>query len=321
MTRKERNLQELSNKSATEELLRVSWYYYKLGMTQTMIAKKLNTNRARVMKLLDTALEQGIVEITIKDPRVNLLSIEEKLKAAFDLKDAVVVPAEGMPIKDLNGQLGLAAAQYITTLFNNGDVLAVGWGDSVSKTVKHLSLDGVRDFHLISLSGGMLPLLTEWSFFGKYLQHLKILPAPLLVSNSATAEAIYNEPEVEQILQMSQLSSYALVGIGNLSSQATVRQKGYLNEVDQTTLKKKGAVGDILAQFYDKDGNHIPYETDSRLIALSIEQIKQLANVIGVAGGLDKVQAISAALKGGYIDILITDEGVAKALLDTSAEE
>lgn len=319
MNNRSRVTEDSLNNIQSEELLRVSWYYYKLGMTQTMIAEKMNTNRVRVMKLLDTALQQGIVEINIKDPRVNLLAIEEDLKSAFNLRDSVVVPTGNMPIEDLNEQLGMATAQYISNLFNNGDVLAVGWGDSVSKTVKHLSLDQIRDFHLISLSGGMLPLLTEWSFFGKYLQQLKILPAPLLVSNATIAEAIYNEPEVQEILKMWKLSNYSLVGIGNLSSQATVRQKGYLSEIDQTRLKQMGAVGDILGQFYDNNGVHIPYETDSRLIAQSIREIKNMSNVIAVAGGLDKLDAIHAALKGGYIKILVTDEEVAKALLNRHA--
>lgn len=298
-----------------EELVRVSWYYYKLGMTQTMIAKKMNTNRVRIMKMLETAMREGIVEIRIKDPRVNLLQIEQDLIEVFGLKDAVVIPMERAEIFDLNEQLGMAAGQYISNLFLDGDILAIGWGDSVSKTVRYLSLDQVRNFHLISLSGGMLPLLTEWAFFGRYLQHLKILPAPLLVSNAATAEAIYSEPEVQEILRMWELSNYALVGIGNLSARATVRRKGYLSEVDQTALRKKGAVGDILGQFYDINGIHIPYETDSRLIAQSIDKIKNMSNVIGVAGGLDKLEAIHAAIKGDYIKILVTDEEVARGLI------
>lgn len=166
------------NGDSTEEMLRVSWYYYKMGMTQTEIAKRLNTNRVRVMKLLEGALEQGIVEIRIKDPRANLLQIETDLVQAFGLQDAIVIPTDSADVSlaDLNEQLGMAAAQFLSTVFQDGDILAIGWGDSVSKTIKHLHLDHIKDFHLISLSGGMLPLLSDWSFFGKYLQHLKILP-------------------------------------------------------------------------------------------------------------------------------------------------
>lgn len=300
----------------TEEMLRVSWYYYKMGMTQTEIAKRLNTNRVRIMKLLESALQQGIVEIRIKDPRANLLQIETDLIEAFGLEDAVVIPTVNADVRniDLNEQLGMAAAQYLSTVFEDGDILAIGWGDSVSKTIKHLHLDHVRDFHLISLSGGMLPLLSDWTFFGKYLQHLKILPAPLLLSNTATSEALLNEPEVKEIYKMWELSTYALVGIGHISSDATMLKKGYISEVEQTAVRKMGGVGDILGQFYDAEGKHIPYETDSRLVAQSIHKIKEMSNVIGVAGGMEKLEAIKAALRGGYIKILVTDEEVAYAL-------
>lgn len=37
---------------------------------------------------------------------------------------------------------------------------------------------------------------------------------------------------------------------------------------------------------------------------------------LGVAGGLDKAEAIAGALRGGYLDVLVTDEDVAELLLD-----
>ena len=45
--------------------------------------------------------------------------------------------------------------------------------------------------------------------------------------------------------------------------------------------------------------------------------LTELDNVIGVAGGARKAEAILAALRGGYLDVLITDEDTAKLLLET----
>ena len=47
----------------------------------------------------------------------------------------------------------------------------------------------------------------------------------------------------------------------------------------------------------------------------SIEELKAIPNVVGVAGGTDKVEAIQGALAGQYIDVLVTTEEVARALL------
>jgi lsr operon transcriptional repressor len=48
---------------------------------------------------------------------------------------------------------------------------------------------------------------------------------------------------------------------------------------------------------------------------MSINQLRDMPNVIGVAGGLDKLAAIAGALRGGYLDVLVTDEAVAELLL------
>jgi Transcriptional regulator, contains sigma factor-related N-terminal domain len=306
---------DLTNKINHEELLRVSWYYYKMGLTQTQIAKKLKTNRARIMKLLEMALDEGIVEIRIKDPRANLLAIEQDLINKYDLLDAVVVPTDNGSIPEINNQLGMAAAQYINSKFTDEEILAIGWGDSVSKTVKYLSLDEYKNFYLVSLSGGMLPMLSEWKFFAKYLNHVKILPSPFLLLNEATADSIYMEPEVQKIFKLWDIASMALIGIGSLDKNATIIEKGYISEVDTAYLKKAGVVGDILGQFFDKEGNIVPYETDRRLIAQNVKKVKKIPNVIAVAGGMHKLEAIQAALNGKYIKTLIVDEQVTLELL------
>ena len=79
----------------------------------------------------------------------------------------------------------------------------------------------------------------------------------------------------------------------------------------------KGAQGDVLCHFFDMDGNLLDTYFEDRLISVSLESLKELKNVIGVAGGKSKVNAIRAALKGRYIDILITDSNTANLLLES----
>ncbi len=301
----------------SEDLVRICWYYYKLGMTQAEIAHRMKTNRARVMRALETALSEGIVEIRVKHPIVNLLEIEQDLLKKLPLKNILVVPTDEVDSDNLNQQLGMAAAQHISSSFHDGDILAIGWGDSVSQTIRHLSLDEYKDFYLVSLTGGLLPQISEWRFFGKYLQRLKVLPSPLIVSNQRIARAIFEEPEAAGILRMWDMAQHALVGIGAISERATIVQRGYISEVDVAMLRQSGAVGDVLGHFLDADGNPIPYETDKRLVSQSLAGLRSMKNVIGIAGGLAKLDAIKAVVNGGYIHMLITDEFVARRLLET----
>ncbi len=306
----------ISDYLETEEAMaRISWYYYKQGMTQTAIAKKLNTNRIKIMKILERAKDKGIVEIRIKRKYQNILEVEKELIQKFGLLDAMVIPHNESA--DLNECIGMAAAQYLGMVLKNGDVIGIGWGDTVSKTIRHLSLDHLKDFYIVSLTGGVLSFVYEGAFFGKYSKNIRILPAPLLVSNEKVAKAIYDEPEVKAIINMVKITNYALIGVGALSPRATIIREGYITEDEFALLRQRGVIGDILGQFFDKDGNRVPYDTDKRLIAYPIEKIREIPNVIGVAGGAHKVAAIRAALIGKYIKILITDENTAYKLLNT----
>jgi len=52
------------------------------------------------------------------------------------------------------------------------------------------------------------------------------------------------------------------------------------------------------------------------LIAYPIDNLKNIPNVIAVAGGEHKVKAIHSALLGRYLKILITDEKTANMVLE-----
>jgi DNA-binding transcriptional regulator LsrR (DeoR family) len=89
-----------------------------------------------------------------------------------------------------------------------------------------------------------------------------------------------------------------------------------LSANDFLYLKMRGAVGDILCHFIDKQGNVIAVPLEDRLVSASLETLKSLPNVIGVAAGKDKREAIKGALSLGYMDILITNEDTARWLVD-----
>ncbi len=54
---------------------------------------------------------------------------------------------------------------------------------------------------------------------------------------------------------------------------------------------------------------------NERIIGLELAQIQEFLCVIGVAGGPDKFDVIRGALRGHLINVLITDEDMAHALL------
>ena len=128
------------------------------------------------------------------------------------------------------------------------------------------------------------------------------------------AEAIQEESSVKEVSNMIQLASMTIVGIGAMDNSSTILKTSILNPNDFLLLNMKGAVGDIICHFIDKDGNLVDTDIDSRLVSVPLSTLNQLENVIGVAAGKHKVTAIHSALMGNYLDILITDESTAQLL-------
>ena len=168
--------------------------------------------------------------------------------------------------------------------------------------------------NLVSLSGGVNYYLPDIQL-GGYNARLHLVPAPLLVSSKSVREALLQEPDLVEISRMIPLSSMTVVGIGAMDDDATILSNGILTKNDFTLLKMQGAVGDLLSHFMDKNGRLIAADLEDRLLSLSLDKLRQLDNVIGVAGGLGKTDAILAALRGQYLDVLITDEDTALRLL------
>ena len=88
----------------------------------------------------------------------------------------------------------------------------------------------------------------------------------------------------------------------------------YIGRAALQGLEQCGAVGDICGQFFDVQG-HQCFE-ERRVLGIPLESLKALREVIGVAGAIEKASAILGALRGGFVDVLVTDSIAARAVLD-----
>ena len=93
-------------------------------------------------------------------------------------------------------------------------------------------------------------------------------------------------------------------------------QLGYLTAADVRDLREQGVAGDILGQFFDADGKVADVPIHDRRIGIDLSDLKYIPKVVGVAGGLHKVPAILGALRGGFLDVLVTNELAAVRLLE-----
>lgn len=295
-------------------IVKAAWYYYIENMTQQKISEKLGISRMRVIKLLDKAKQNGTIQFKIPRSHSQQLLAEQELILKWNLQDAFVVPTPA-PEANLNETIAQAAAMYISDRLTENMFINMGYGDTPSRVLNHLATMTEFPISVVSLTGGVSYYLpnTQSNVFNAKLY---LYPAPLMVSSKEMCSAMREEPTLQAISRMVHLSTMSVVGIGGMSEEATILSNGILSRDSFLYLSMKGAVGDILTHFYDKNGNPIPNDIEDRLLSTKLEQLQELNNVIGVAGGPEKVEAIKAALKGGYIHILITDEATAAALVE-----
>lgn len=293
---------------------KAAYYYYFDNMTQQDIASLLGISRIRVIKLLEQARLSGIIQFKLRKKAEFNAKLEQSLIKKYGLKDIYIIPKASSPDKD-NENVAKAASVYIGDRLPDNAYINMGYGDTSKHLLNDLATTAESPISCVSLTGGVSYYLpdTRSNIFNA---HLHLIPAPLLASSGSMAQAIRNEDSVNDIFRMVQLASVTVVGIGALHEKSTIFNSGMLNRNDMNVLKMKGAVGDVLSHFIDKNGKLIANSIEDRLIGLSLEKLKELDNVIGVAAGESKVNAIRAVLRGGYLDILITDLSVAEQLLD-----
>ena len=295
-------------------MIKVAWYYYLENMTQQKISDLLGISRMKVIKLLDKARISGVIQFKIRKDSENQISIEKGLQEKFGLKDTFVVPTN--PDEDnINETVARAAAMYISDRISKDDFINIGYGDTSSRILNNLATMTEYPISCVSLTGGVncyLPNTLSSIFNAK----LYLMPAPLLPSSKELAQSMRNEASVVEISRMASLSKITVVGVGGIDDNATIIKSGLLSKNDVLYLQMQGAVGDVLSHFIDQDGNIVNAEIEERLISYDLQSLKKLNNVVGVAAGNVKVNAIRAALRGGYLDVLITDENTALKLLE-----
>jgi lsr operon transcriptional repressor len=313
-------------KWAVEEvLLRVAWYYYKDEMTQDEIARRMMVSRASVGRMLDRARKVGLVSISLNARHLTAFELSARLCETFGLEEALVVPDfAGQPLSQraVNGRIGVGGAQYLNTHLRPGGTLGVGWGDTVARVMAAADVAAAAPLHIVTLTGGVDGYLqalahSRWesTVGGPDLLTASVIPSPIVVTTPTLAASLRAEPTINEVLQRARTVQHAIVGVGTTAEDATLVRMGYLTSDDARLLGDKGAVGDILGQFFTSEGKVLDMPLHERRIGVELCDLAGIGKVVGVAGGMTKIAAIRGALAGKYLDVLVTNEQVAQALL------
>lgn len=308
-----------------ELLGQVAVWYYEDNMDQTEIAQRIDRSRSMISRMLNEARDLGLVEIRVKFPFKTDQDLEARLCDVFNLSQARVLAAP--PINDyptLLRRLGRLGAQYLQDILHDDIKISIGWGASLHQLVQSLPGTPLQNASVVQIMGsaGHSDPMIDGSELARWLSQKlgaehRYLPAPLIVKNEAIAQALLSDSLIANTLTLARQVDVALVGIGPVDSTLSgLYRTGYFTEADMDALKQAGVVGDIIGRLLDRNGNLADVPINCCIIGQDLETLKQIPQVIGIAGSPMKVLAILAALRSGCLDALITDAQTAEAILE-----
>jgi lsr operon transcriptional repressor len=304
---------DLSDTEETEQITRAAWHYYNDGLTQNQIADMLGVSRIKVSRLLEKGRQSGLIELRINSPFGGCLTQQKELADAFGLLDARVVPtAADLPPTP---RIGRAAASLLMQKLEPNDLLAIGWGEATTTTLRYMApVFPQTNISIVSLTGGVSAYIGTTGLYGPQ-NNAHLIPTPLRVSSPELAEMLRIEPYVRNVLDMAETARFALIGVGAVTSSATLVRYGYCSSAEIELFKRRGAVGDVLGYFYDSNGEILDLDLHRHVVAVSPDDLRKIPNVAAAAAGPHKVEAILGMLRGRLANTLVTDEATANDLL------
>lgn len=302
------------------ERARVAWYYFVGGLTQQEVASRMNMTRLRVNKIIGQVREDGAVQIEVNLPLVECVELGEALAARYGLTEAAVVP--DVPDRlEQKRVIGEAAGALAGSLIEGRDLgVGIATGRTLSFAVRGLQTRPNAASWVVGLTGGVTrssgtnTFEVATSFARKMGVDCHYLTAPLYCASPEGRETLLLIDELTDVLARTEIADLAMTSCGSLADDTTLTQirvvKDHLEDV-----QKLGAVGELLGCFLDAQGRPINHFLNDSIIALSPEKLKLKPMSLLVSGGIDKVQIIRAILRGGYVNRVVTNEAVARALL------
>ncbi len=304
-------------------LVTIARLYYEHGYSQQVISEKMNLSRPYVSKLIGEARERGIVEITINDPVGAESALEKELRTTFGLLKAIVVPVNDKQESGAHDRVAQAAAVYINSIIKNGDVLGVSWGRTLHALSRHLvARKDLTDIAIAQLCGGLSKI--EYNIYaGEIIASFAnalggvpyVLPAPAIVDSRNAQRVMVNESSITSVLSVAKRANIAVVTTGAYGMENALVRGGYLGESEQSELMASGAVGDICARPIDIDGKPCKVGFASRIIAIGLNDLAAKETKIGCVAGKNKALSTLGALRGKYINVLVSDEETAQEIM------
>lgn len=277
----------MRRKSITEEqkneYRRVAYYYYKEGLTQEEIAKRMKMSRQRVNRIISSCIDLGIVTINIEGLDNSNLELETKLEDKYGLKEVRIIneTADEQKIQEL----GIEGGKYLRSILKDNDIIGFSRGRNTSALVDFLPED-VEYPHNITVTQLMGSAIetnentavdeTVYHFAAKLHAKASRLYAPIILSNEELRDSFIQEPYFENSYEVIKKCDIAVVGIGTASSQWKHMISLYDIADKEQTEWAKDVAGEVCTHFYNSEGAAIEPPFRNRIISILLDDYMKI---------------------------------------------
>ena len=301
--------------------IRAAWLHYAGGLTQAAVAKRLGLPSVKAHRLIARAVADGVVKVTIDGEIVECAALEDQLCTRYGLDFCEVAPdlgEEDLPLR----ALGLAGAAFLRREIERGDtpVIGLGHGRTLAAAIQEMPRIDANGIRFVSLLGGLTrhyaanPHDVMHRLAAKTGAQAYVLPVPFFANSAEDRAVLLAQPGVREIFDMSGGAGLKLVGIGTADSGAQLVASGMIEPREIDEINAAGGAGEMLGHFFDAQGGVLETTLSARTLSVELNT-RDDSRIVAIAGGAEKVGAVRAVLRSGWLKGLITDEATARAIV------
>jgi DNA-binding transcriptional regulator LsrR (DeoR family)/DNA-binding XRE family transcriptional regulator len=261
--------------------------------------------------------------------------LAERVRRAFGLRDVLVIPTGPELMSRFRYILmGEAARVYFREHVYEGMKVGVAGGYSVSRMVYSLRRGECQSVDVYplaispvvesiavdtnSLVGALAYRHQEYNVRGYCLQYAS--PQDLKDARDSQKFAL-----TRRILAKAKSVDIAFMGLGTFRRRfVPINWLGDLlesQELNLETMRCRGAIGDILYHLIDQNGQPVASEIEALICSIQLDDLREMVQwgvpVVAIASDRQKADIARAAIKGGYANVFIINDALARAMLDT----
>jgi len=305
--------------------LRAAWMYFVEEMTQNDIAVQLGVGRVTVVRLLSEARDRDEVKFRIQGGLEDCVELSRRLERRFKLQEAIVVPVSNAQA-DATVPIAAATGMHVSALVEPGTRVGVGWGRTLWESLSYMNETMVAGVSVVSLLGGITkvkhfnPSEFAWRFSNLFQADCYLMTAPAIVDSAATRDALIEKCGLGEVFQRAQDLDMVLVSVGDMDSEGTAYRYGFVPDALRSSMVEKGAVGEILFNYFDAKGRLINHPINQCIMSVPLTALARASHRIIASGGAGKAAALLGALRLVNPTVLITDEHAARKVLQLDGE-